>query len=80
MPSITIKNVPEPLYERLKEAAVRNRRSLSSEVIVQLERALQAAPVDAEALLERARAVRGRGAIPYLSDTALRSAREEGRA
>lgn len=80
MASITIKNVPDPLYERLKEIAARNRRSINSEVIVQLERALGAAAVDADALLARARAVRERGEIPYLTDAELRSAREEGRA
>lgn len=79
MPSITIKNVPEPLYERLKDVAARNRRSLNSEVIIQLERALGTAPVDAAALLARARAVRERGGVPYLTDAALRAAREEGR-
>ncbi|MFW5951384.1 MAG: FitA-like ribbon-helix-helix domain-containing protein [Gemmatimonadota bacterium] len=80
MASITIKNVPDPLYARLKEVAARNRRSLNSEVIVQLERALGASAADAEALLARARAVRERGGIPYLTDDELRSAREEGRA
>lgn len=80
MASITIKNVPEPLYERLKEVAKSNRRSINSEVIVQLERALGAAAVDADALVARVRAVRERGDIPYLTDGELRSAREEGRA
>ena len=79
MASITIKNVPEPLYARLKQVAAGNRRSINSEVIVQLERALGAAAVDADALLARGRAVRERGDIPYLTDAALRSAREEGR-
>ena len=79
MPSITIKNVPERLYERLKDVARRNRRSINSEVILQLERALGAAPVDTAALLARARAVRERGDAPYLTDDALRAAREEGR-
>lgn len=72
MANITVKNVPDALYERLKDAAARNRRSINSEVIVQLERALGAGAVDAEALLVRARAVRERGAIPYLTDARLR--------
>ena len=80
MASVTIKNIPEPLYGRLKEAAVRNRRSLNAEVILRLERSLGSAPVDAEGLLERARAVRESVELPYLTDEALRAAREDGRA
>jgi antitoxin FitA len=79
MPSITLKNIPDPLYERLKAAAARNRRSLNGEVIARLERSLGAAPVDTNALLARARAVRERAPLPYLTDDALRSARDEGR-
>lgn len=79
MSSVTIKNIPEPLYGRLKEAAARNRRSLNAEVILRLERSLGSAPVDAEPFLARARAVREAGRAPYLTDEALRAAREEGR-
>ena len=35
--TITLKNIPEPLYEKLKEAAAKNRRSLNGEVIARLE-------------------------------------------
>jgi antitoxin FitA len=37
MPSITIKNVPEDLLERLRERARCNRRSLQAEVLTILE-------------------------------------------
>ena len=40
MASILIKNIPPDLHERLREAAVRDRRSLSKEVISLLEEAL----------------------------------------
>lgn len=80
MASITIKNIPEPLYTRLKEAAARNRRSLNGEVIARLERSLGIGAIDAQALLGRVRSVRDRSALPYLSDAELRQAREEGRA
>lgn len=79
MANITLKNVPDPLYERLKEVAAERRRSLNSEIIVRLERSLGAAPVDADALLARARAIRERLEVPYLTDDALREARDEGR-
>lgn len=79
MASVTIKNIPDPLYDRLKEAAARNRRSLNAEVIMRLERSLGSAPVDPEPFLARARAVREGGHVPYLTDEDLRAAREEGR-
>lgn len=40
MPNITIKNLPPAIYERLKEKAKINRRSLNNEVIVMLEQNL----------------------------------------
>jgi antitoxin FitA len=79
MVNFTIKGIPAPLYERLKSAAARNRRSINGEVIARLERSLGTAPVDADALLARARAVRETAPLPYLTDHALRSARDEGR-
>lgn len=36
MATITLKNVPDELYQRLKEEAARNRRSLNQEVITRL--------------------------------------------
>jgi len=40
MPTITVKNIPPELYERLKQAASENRRSINSEIIVCIERAV----------------------------------------
>ncbi|MDX1396367.1 MAG: Arc family DNA-binding protein [Gemmatimonadota bacterium] len=78
--NLTLKSIPEPVYRRLKQLAARNRRSLNSEVIYRLERSIGAAPVDANALLARARVVRERAEVPYLTDEMLREARDEGRA
>src|SRR2546427_8540913 len=58
MATLTVKNVPQPLVRRLKARATLHRRSLNREVIACLEVLAQAAPVDAEALLARARGVR----------------------
>jgi antitoxin FitA len=79
MTNFTLKGIPDPIYERLKAAAARNRRSINGEVIARLERSLGTAPVDPDALLARARAVREAAPLPYLTDDALRSARDEGR-
>lgn len=40
MPALTIKNIPDTLYEQLKSAADLHRRSINSEVLVCLEQAL----------------------------------------
>ena len=77
--NLTIKNLPAEVYERLKAAAARERRSLNSEVIRRLEESVGAAPIDVEALLARARELRERNRVPYLTDEALRAARDEGR-
>lgn len=57
--TLTLKNIPDEIYARLKAAAVANRRSLNSEAIVQLESALVPAAVPAADRIARARALRG---------------------
>ena len=79
MATLTIKNIPEELYGRLKQSAVQNRRSLNSEVIVCLEKVLASRRIDPEAFLAEVRA--HRKAIPgvFVTDEFLRSAKKEGR-
>jgi hypothetical protein len=80
MSSLTLKGIPETLHARLRKAAEMNRRSLNSEVLHRLERSFGMAPVAPDELLARSRAVRERAPLPYLTDDALRRAREQGRA
>ncbi|HEY0972476.1 MAG TPA: Arc family DNA-binding protein [Gemmatimonadales bacterium] len=75
MPTLTIKNVPDELYERIKESAAEHRRSINSEIIVCLERALASHRLDPEALLARADAMRERAALSPLTDDLLGEAR-----
>jgi plasmid stability protein len=42
MPTLVVKNLPEPLHERLKAQAVEHRRSVTKEVIFVLEQGLLA--------------------------------------
>ncbi|MGZ9235471.1 MAG: FitA-like ribbon-helix-helix domain-containing protein [Anaerolineales bacterium] len=59
MVTITVKNIPEELYERIKLQAKANRRSVNSEIISILERAVPTrTPMDVNEILERARKVR----------------------
>ena len=79
MATLTIKNVPEPLVRRLKTRRALHRRSLNHEVIACLETVAQAAPVDAEALLARARAVRRTPTRVRLTDQTLGRLKRESR-
>ncbi|MFN7914095.1 MAG: Arc family DNA-binding protein [Vicinamibacterales bacterium] len=56
--TITLKNIPDEVYARLKASAESNRRSLNSEVIVCLETVLLPGRLAASERLDRARALR----------------------
>jgi plasmid stability protein len=56
--TITLKNLPDDIYERLKESAKANHRSINSEVIACLEKALFSAQVSPQERLDRARQLR----------------------
>ena len=58
MASLTLKDIPKRLHQQLKERAARNRRSLSQEALACLEQMVAAEPVDALAVLRKARAER----------------------
>ena len=53
MPALTIKNIPDPLYEQLKSAAELHRRSINSEVLVCLEKVLVAKKTNTNDRLQR---------------------------
>ena len=57
--TLTLKNIPDEVYERLKASAESHRRSLNSEAIVCLESVLIPGRVSATERLARARALRG---------------------
>jgi len=83
MPILTIRNVPDDLYGRLKASAAERRRSLNSEVIECLHFALAARrPREVEGFLARARATRDALAADgvTVSDAELAQARVAGRA
>jgi plasmid stability protein len=59
MATITIKNVPDEIYEKIKMQARANRRSVNSEIISIFEHAVQKrTPRDIQEILERARKIR----------------------
>jgi plasmid stability protein len=56
--TLTLKNIPDDVYERLKAAALAHRRSLNSEALVCLESVLLPQRIDASERIARARALR----------------------
>ena len=60
MPSLTLKNIPVSLYERLKSAAKRHRRSINSELIHCLETLYEPKRIGTEERLARAQELRSK--------------------
>ncbi len=56
--NMTLKNIPDELYERLKITAQLNRRSLNSEAIMCFEATLKKPRMPASERIARARALR----------------------
>jgi plasmid stability protein len=79
MVTLTIKNIPPELYERLKIQAKNNHRSLNGEVISLIEQALSIPPLDVKATLERTRKIRELTAHYVITNEELNRWKNEGR-
>jgi len=80
MVTVTIKNIPDEIYERIKLQAKANHRSVNSEIISIFEHAIQKrTPTDTQAILERARKIRELTAHYTISDEELSRWKKEGR-
>jgi len=79
MHNISVKNVPAPLYEKLKRSAQENRRSINNEIIYRLENSLSSHKVDVERLLARLHDFYKDKSVPPLTDKLIKQAKEEGR-
>ena len=80
MATLTIRNIPEGLYARLKQSAKRHRRSVNNEVIVYLKQALtKRRRVARQGFLERARALRESTPRLFVTAEELREAKKWGR-
>ena len=78
MPNITVKNIPESIYQKLKEQAEANHRSINSQIIANLEQALTPNRVSSEEVLSQARKLRER-IKGRLSNEEIREAIKSGR-
>lgn len=78
MATLTIKNVPDELYERIKLSAANNRRSINQEVLFLIEKVLAANETNFDKTLEEIRAFREQLGI-YITEEDLNKAKNEGR-
>lgn len=79
MATWTIKNLPDDLYEQLRETAAEHRRSINSEAIVRLERSLLAPKTDVAETLRLIRKLRRKTSGQVLTDKEIAKARNKGR-
>lgn len=75
--SITIKNLPAELHERLKSVALRNRRSLQNEIVSCLEHHVERIPPSKEDLLAQAAELRAK--LPSVDHGLVGGLRRSGR-
>jgi plasmid stability protein len=80
MVTVTIKNIPEDIYEKIKLQAKANRRSMNSEIISIFEHAVQKrTPMNVQEILERARKVRELTAHYTITNEEIDRWKKEGR-
>jgi len=79
MATVTVKNIPDELYERLKTVAKINRRSINSEIIVCIENAVTSRRINPDEVLENARRLRQLTAGRRIGDEEFNQAKAEGR-
>jgi len=79
MPTLTLKNIPDDLYARLKDAAQAHHRSMNSEILYCVERTLTPHKIDVSEQLAIARTLRAKTAACPITDDEINSAISEGR-
>ena len=80
MVTVTVKNIPEQIYEKIKLQAKANRRSVNSEIISIFEHAVQKrTPMDVQEILERARKIRELTADYTITNNEIDRWKKEGR-
>ena len=81
MPNITVRNIPEDIYEKIKQNAIANKRSINSEILYGLEQNYSKSQPDKTTILQNVRQLRAKtkGKI-YLTEAEINRAKSEGRA
>jgi len=77
--TITVKNIPNDLYEMLKRKAARNHRSINNEIISIIEDSLQTKRLDPDDFLVSIRKLREKTKQFILTEDFINQAKNEGR-
>ena len=79
MATITVKHIPDDLYQDLKRLAGANHRSINREVIACIERAVRGRRIDPEIVLARVRELRKLTQGHPITDAEFTRAKRAGR-
>ncbi len=79
MPAITLKNIPNDLYDQIKKSASMNYRSINGEILYRLHHSLGHKPIDPELLIQKIDSLQKKIIIPKLTDKTLELAKTIGR-
>ena len=79
MPTITVKNIPAEIYEKLKKSAETSHRSINSEIIACIERSVRSQQIDPALLLANARKLRNKTTSHPITDSEFNQAKIAGR-
>ena len=79
MHNITVKNIPDDLYDKIKKTAHANRRSINNEIINRLDKSLKSTRIDVDSFIQRIDKFQNNMEIPPLTDELIAVAKEEGR-
>ncbi|MBN1849962.1 MAG: Arc family DNA-binding protein [Deltaproteobacteria bacterium] len=79
MATVTVKNIPDELYKRLKLSAEINRRSINSEIIVCIENNVISHRINIDEVLKDVRQIRQLTAGHPIRNEEFNQAKAEGR-
>ncbi len=79
MPTITVRNIPADIYKKLKKSAEISHRSINSEIIACIERAVRSQQINPDLLLSNARKLRSKTSSHPITDDEFNQAKTSGR-
>lgn len=79
MPAITLKNIPDDLYVKIKKSAELNFRSINSEILFRLKSSMAQKKPEIDYLLSRIHDLHSDLKMPILNDKMIDLAKNEGR-
>jgi plasmid stability protein len=79
MATITVKNIPDDLYNLLKQQAEANRRSINREIIACIEGSVRSRRIDPEQILANAHRIREITSHYRITDAEISEAKNAGR-